>query len=107
MQLGCISDLSGRGTEEPDIREANELPHPGQCKLAQNQISEVGQIHTHLPAGVFNPIERLWLLLKDEWFSDYIAKNKIALQERITKAVMWVLGRAEANRQTCTIKTEL
>lgn len=51
-----------------------------------------------------NPIERLWLLLKAEWFTDYIAKNREQLIERLDKALMWLIKRTNANQQTCAIR---
>lgn len=54
-----------------------------------------------------NPIERLWKLLKAEWFSDFVAKSHEALLARIDQALLWVIGRAGANTVTCRIKTEL
>lgn len=54
-----------------------------------------------------NPIERLWLLVKAEWFSDFIAKTREALMDRLDLALRWVIGRAQGNQQTCRIKVEL
>lgn len=52
-----------------------------------------------------NPIERLWLLLKAEWFSDFIAKTKEDLLERLDQALRWVIGRKKDNKKTCSIRT--
>lgn len=54
-----------------------------------------------------NPIERLWKLVKAEWFSDFVAKTHEALIERIDQALLWIINRASANSVTCTIKTKL
>jgi transposase len=54
-----------------------------------------------------NPIERLWLLVKAEWFSDFIAKTRQALMDRLDVALRWVIDRAQDNQQTCRIKVEL
>lgn len=53
----------------------------------------------------FNPIERLWLVLKGEWFTDFIAKGHEQLIDRIDKALLWVINRTEGNQQTCAIRT--
>lgn len=50
-----------------------------------------------------NPIERLWLLIKAEWFTDFIAKNRDTLCERLDKALLWAMGRQEHNRKTCAV----
>lgn len=52
----------------------------------------------------FNPIERLWLLLKAEWFSDFIAKNRDQLIERLDKALLWLFKRQQANQKTCSFR---
>lgn len=54
-----------------------------------------------------NPIEALWLLIKAEWFSDFIAKTREALMDRLDMALRWVIDRAQDNRQTCRIKVKL
>jgi transposase len=51
----------------------------------------------------FNPIERLWLLIKAEWFSDFVAKDRETLMARLDLALNWVVGRAADNQRTCAI----
>ena len=48
-----------------------------------------------------NPIERLWRILKAEWFCDFIAKDREALTNRLDKALCWLIDREEGNRVTC------
>ena len=54
-----------------------------------------------------NPIERLWLLIKAYWFTDFIAKTREQLIERIDKALLWVMARQNDNQKTCSITTKL
>lgn len=54
-----------------------------------------------------NPIERLWLLIKAYWFTDFIAKTREQLIERIDKALLWVMARRNDNQITCSITTKL
>lgn len=54
-----------------------------------------------------NPIERLWLLMKQEWFSDFFAKSKDELIDRLCLALNWVVDRKTENKKTCAIRTEL
>lgn len=54
-----------------------------------------------------NPIERLWRLLKAEWFSDFIAKDRESLMARLDLALQWVIDRVERNQITCAIRKEL
>lgn len=54
-----------------------------------------------------NPIERLWLLIKAEWFTDFVAKDCDALIARIDKALCWAINRPTDNIRTCLIKSEL
>jgi transposase len=51
-----------------------------------------------------NPIERLWLLLKAEWFADFFAKNRQQLLERIDQALLWVMNRTVDNQKTCSLE---
>lgn len=39
----------------------------------------------------FNPIERLWLLIKAEWFTDFIAKSRDELITRLDQALNWAM----------------
>jgi transposase len=52
-----------------------------------------------------NPIERLWLLLKAEWFTNYVAKDQGQLISRIDQALLWLIGREQANTKTCAVPT--
>jgi transposase len=54
-----------------------------------------------------NPIERLWLLIKAEWFADFVAKGMDDLLARLDSALLWAIGRGPDNRRTCAIKTNL
>lgn len=54
-----------------------------------------------------NPIERLWLLIKAEWFTDFVAKSREALVERLDLALNWAINRQNDNLRTCSIKTKL
>ena len=54
-----------------------------------------------------NPIERLWLLIKAEWFTSFIAKNREALWDHLDRALCWAMDRGLDNAKTCSIKKEL
>jgi len=54
-----------------------------------------------------NPIERLWLLIKREWFTDYYAKTREQLIDRLDQALLWAIARGEKNSKTCSIKTKI
>lgn len=54
-----------------------------------------------------NPIERLWLIMKAQWFSGFYAKTKNQLVDRLTQALRWLIDRKEENTKTCAIPTEL
>ena len=53
----------------------------------------------------FNPIEKLWLIIKAEWFADFIAKTRDQLIARLDQALLWALRRPESNQKTCSIRT--
>ncbi|MDK2972567.1 MAG: hypothetical protein PWP23_2322 [Candidatus Sumerlaeota bacterium] len=52
-----------------------------------------------------NPIERLWLMIKTEWFADFIAKDRDALIDRLGKALCWTMNRKALNTRTCAIRS--
>jgi transposase len=54
-----------------------------------------------------NPIERLWLVMKDQWFSDFFAKSQDELINRLCLALNWVVNRKTQNQKTCAIQTKL
>ena len=54
-----------------------------------------------------NPIEKLWLIIKAEWFTDFIAKNHEQLIDRLDQALCWAIDRNKHNSTTCAIKTKL
>lgn len=54
-----------------------------------------------------NPIGGLWLLLKAEWFTGFVAKTRDELMERLDRALYWLMDRQEGSQETCAIKTEL
>ncbi len=54
-----------------------------------------------------NPIERLWLIMKAEWFSGFSAKTKDQLIDRLTQALRGLIDRKDQNTITCAILTEL
>ena len=54
-----------------------------------------------------NPIEKLWLLMKAEWFSDFIAKTREDLIDRLSQALNWIVDRKIENQKTCSIKKKL
>ena len=51
-----------------------------------------------------NPIERLWLLIKAEWFADFFAKTRQQLIDRIDQALLWVINRPNGNQRTCSLE---
>lgn len=51
----------------------------------------------------FNPIERLWLLIKSQWFADFHAKDLDALIQRLDRALVWAMDRQSGNQITCAI----
>jgi len=54
-----------------------------------------------------NPIERLWLLIKAEWFTAFIAKNRHDLWDHLDQALVWAMDRHGQNSKTCSIKKTL
>ena len=40
-----------------------------------------------------NPIERLWLLVQAEWFTNWTAKTRPQLEARVNQALCWLMDR--------------
>lgn len=54
-----------------------------------------------------NPIERVWLIMKAEWFTGFVAKTIDDLIDRLDRALLWLIDRKPQNQITCAIKTQL
>ena len=54
-----------------------------------------------------NPIERLWLRLKADFFSDFIAKTNSQLLDRICEGLNHFLSRPADTSRLCSLKTSL
>jgi len=54
-----------------------------------------------------NPIERLWAVIKSEWFVDFTAHSHDDLIARLDLALQWATRRGEANSKTCSVKTSV
>jgi len=52
----------------------------------------------------FNPIERLWLRLKADWFWDYIARTPEELTERLCTALKSFIDHPDKTASACTIR---
>lgn len=52
----------------------------------------------------FNPIERLWLRLKADWFWDFIARTPEALTERLCTALKSCLANLTKTASICSIR---
>ncbi|MBL9168948.1 MAG: transposase, partial [Verrucomicrobiales bacterium] len=52
----------------------------------------------------FNPIERLWLRLKADWFWDFIAKTPQELSDRLCKALKSFIDDPTKTASNCSIR---
>ena len=50
-----------------------------------------------------NPIERIWLIMKDRWFNNHISKNRDALIERLDKALWDLFDNPKQVKKTASI----
>lgn len=51
----------------------------------------------------FNPIERIWLIMKARWFNHYVSKNRDALIARLDQAILDVINHPEDTKTTASI----
>jgi transposase len=54
-----------------------------------------------------NPIERLWLRLKADWFNGWIAKSSPELQERLITALQSLFAQPSLVQSQCRPKLRL
>jgi len=61
----------------------------------------------HLPAYSpdLNPIERIWLVMKANWFNNYICRNVDQLIERLDLAILDVINNPNQTKQIAAIGT--
>lgn len=52
----------------------------------------------------FNPIERLWLRVKADWFWDFIARTPQELTERLCRALQNFINQPQKTASACTIR---
>lgn len=52
-----------------------------------------------------NPIERIWLVMKNKWFNHFHAKNYDALIERLDQAILDVIHHPQSTQKTTSIRT--
>jgi hypothetical protein len=42
-------------------------------------------------------------VIKAQWFTDFVAKDRSALVERLDRALLWAMERTQENQKTCAI----
>lgn len=52
-----------------------------------------------------NPIERIWLVMKANWFNHYVCKNVDQLIDRLDKAILEVIDNPNMTKKTASIGT--
>ena len=52
----------------------------------------------------FNPIERLWLRVKADWFWDFIARSRQELSDRLCLALKSFINRPSKTASICSIR---
>ena len=55
----------------------------------------------------YNPIERIWLVMKANWFNNHVCKNVDKLIERLDQAILDVIGHPDKTKITTAIGTLL
>ena len=51
----------------------------------------------------FNPIERIWLIMKARWFNNHVSKNLDALIDRLDQAILEVINHPHDTKRTASI----
>lgn len=53
----------------------------------------------------FNPIERIWLIMKARWFNNHVCKNLDQLIDRLDKAILDIINNPNQTQKTTAIGT--
>jgi len=53
----------------------------------------------------FNPIERIWLVMKANWFNNYVCKNVDQLIDRLDQAIIDIINNPNQTKKTSAIGT--
>jgi transposase len=53
----------------------------------------------------FNPIERIWLVMKARWFNNHVCKNVDQLIQRLDQAILDVINNPDRTKKTASIGT--
>ena len=49
----------------------------------------------------------MWMVIKANWFTDFIARDRQSFTERLDAVPPWAIEREADNKQTCSIRIEL
>lgn len=82
------------------------LDNAGWHKSAKLNWHHIKPVYLPPYSPDFNPIERLWLRLKNEFFSDFIAHTPKELLNRICKAIRLYISRPSVVMKTCKIRKD-
>ena len=52
-----------------------------------------------------NPIERIWLTMKAQWFNNYVCRNVDQLIDRLDQAILNVIDNPNQTKKTAAIGT--
>ena len=53
----------------------------------------------------FNPIERIWNVMKARWFNNYVCRNAQQLMDRLDQAILDIINHPKKNQKTTSIGT--
>lgn len=100
----CFLEHANRDIKQERKRNLLIMDNAGWHKAKTLPWGSFEPIYLPAYSPDFNPIERLWLLIKAEWFCDFVAKDRESLMQRLDQALNWVTDRAADNQRTCALK---
>ena len=99
----CLLEHANQDVPRPRKRNLLIMDNAGWHKTRSLPWGAFEPVYLPQNSPDHNPTERLWLLLKAEWFSDFVARDRQALLDRLDQALNWVTARAADNSRTCAI----
>jgi transposase len=99
-----LDHLAEAVPKNPDKRQLLILDNASWRKAARLRWHHFEPVYLPGYSPDFNPIERLWLRLKADWFWDFIARTPQELIERLCQALCSFMDQPEKTASICSIR---
>jgi len=90
--------------KEPDKRQMLVMDNASWHKASRLNWHHFEPLYLPAYSPDFNPIERLWLRLKADWFWDFIARTEEQLSDRLCQALKSFIDEPAKTASICSIR---